>query len=409
MAPGLGSTFAGRRVLDLSSNLAGPLAAMVLGDLGADVIKVERPDRGDDTRDLPPRWDGDGTVFLSVNRNKRSVALDLRSPEGREILLRLAEGADVLIESWGPGVAERLGLGFEDVRVRSPRIVYCTVSAFGGGPVGRTLPGYDSLIQGFSGMMSITGHPDGPPARVAPSAIDLSTGLWAVVAIMAALARRGARDAAQHVQTALIDSAVTLMGHQVMSLLATGKVPQPLGTASPSTTPNEAFQASDGWVVVATANDAQFGRLCEALGVPQLGEDPRFRTVADRVGSRAVLRPLLEGRFAGRTVDGWVERLGAAGVAAGRLQNLQEALEHPLTAERGLLVGPPPGARPEDLPQIRLPIDVAGSCVRRPPPRLGEHTEEVLREAGVDEQLMASALPATASASGRARDSDGGR
>ena len=393
---GLGSTFADVRVLDLSSNLAGPLAAMVLGDLGADVIKVERPDSGDDTRGLPPQWDGDGTVFLSVNRNKRSVGLDLRSPEGREVLLRLAEGADVLIESYGPGVAERLGLGFDDVRVRSPRIVYCTVSAFGAGPVGRTLPGYDSLIQGFSGMMSITGHPDGPPARVAPSAIDLSTGLWSVVAIMAALARRAASDAAQHVEAALIDCAITLMGHQVMSLLATGKVPQPLGTASPSTMPNEAFPAADGWVVVATANDAQFGRLCEALGAPELAHDSRFQTVADRVASRDALRPLLAGRFAGRTVDEWVERLGAARVAAGRLQGLHEALEHPLIEERGLLVRPDAEGRSEDLLQVRVPIDVDGSCARRPPPRLGEHTEEVLREAGLDDDMIASVLSRTA-------------
>jgi crotonobetainyl-CoA:carnitine CoA-transferase CaiB-like acyl-CoA transferase len=380
----LGSTYEGLRVLDLSSNLAGPLAAMVLGDLGADVVKVERPDRGDDTRGLPPAWEGDGTVFHSVNRNKRSLALDLRSPEGRETLLGLCETADVLIESYGPGVAERLGLGFDDVRARSPRIVYCTVSAFGDGPVGRALPGYDSLIQGFSGMMSITGAPDGPPARVAPSAIDLSTGLWSVVAIMAALTRRAVAAEAQHVRAALIDSAMMLMGHQVMSYLATHDAPGRLGTASPSTTPNEAFRASDGWVVVATANHRQFERLCRELGVPELPADPRFATVAARVASRADLRPLLETRFMTETVDGWVHRLRDAGVAAGRLQTLPEALEHPLTRERALLVTPPASVRDRELPQIRLPIDGEGTCVRRPPPTLGQHTAEVLREAGLD-------------------------
>jgi crotonobetainyl-CoA:carnitine CoA-transferase CaiB-like acyl-CoA transferase len=382
MAPApLGSTFAGLRVLDLSSNLAGPLAAMVLGDLGADVIKVERPDRGDDTRGLPPQWEGEGAVFLSVNRNKRSVGLDLRSDAGRDALLRLAAGADVLIESYGPGVAEKLGLGFETVRSHSPRIVYCTVSAFGGGPLGSAMPGYDALIQGFSGIMSITGHPDAPPARMGPSAVDLSTGLWSIVAIMAALARREEAGEAQHVEAALVDSAFVLMGHQVMSFLATGAVPGPLGSSAPATTPNSAFRAADGWVVVATANDPQFVRLCDALGLPELAADPRFETLTQRVAARDDLQPLLEERFAQEPVETWIERLSAAGVPVGRLNDLREALAHPVTRERGLLVAPVDGGGPA-LDQLRIPIDVDGECVRRPPPRLGEHTREVLGEAG---------------------------
>jgi crotonobetainyl-CoA:carnitine CoA-transferase CaiB-like acyl-CoA transferase len=382
---GLAGALAGLRVIDLSSNIAGPLAAMTLGDLGADVIKVERPDRGDDTRALPPQFEHDGTVYLAVNRNKRSLALDLRSPEGLEVAMALAERADVLIESFGPGVAERLGLGFDDVRQRSGRIVYCTISAFGDGEVGRTLPGYDSLIQAMSGMMSITGHADGPPARVAPSAIDVSTGLWAVVAILAALGQRARDGHGRRVHAALIDSAFTLMAHQVMGLLATGRSPGRLGSASPSSMPNGAFATADGrWVVVATANDVQFRRLCEAIGTPHLARDQRFATVARRVQNRNELQATLADCFRRDTVEGWVDRLGHAGLAAGPLRELDEAVEDPLVQERRLFVPVRNGDGHAALPQLRSPIDATGECVRMPPPKLGEHTDEVLHEAGFD-------------------------
>jgi crotonobetainyl-CoA:carnitine CoA-transferase CaiB-like acyl-CoA transferase len=384
----LTSTFAGLRVLDLSSNLAGPLAAMVLGDLGADVVKVERLARGDDTRSLHPSWEGEGTVFLSVNRGKRSLELDLASDAGREALLRLAETADVLVESFGPGVAAKLELDAAAVHARNPRLVYCTVSAFGRGEVGRRLPGYDSLVQAFSGMMALTGHPGAPPVRVAPSAIDLSTGLWLVVAVMAALKQRDEDGVGREVEVALVDSAFTLMNHQVMSLLATGQTPPPLGSGSPSSMPNGAFQAADGWVVVATGNEAQWVHLCEALGADELLEDPRFASVPDRIGHRTVLQDELDRRFAADTVDGWIARLQAARVPVGRINDLQTALEHPLVAERGLLVRPQAADGEEPPAQLRLPIDLAGTGVRRGPPRLGEHSEEVLREAGFDDETI---------------------
>lgn len=388
MTDAIGGVYAGLRVIDLSSNLAGPLAAMILADLGADVIKVERPDRGDDTRDLVPDLDGEGTVFLSVNRNKRSVGIDIRSDQGREAVLALAAGADVMIESFAPGVAERLGLGYEAARARNPRLVYAGVSAFGKGEIGRTRPGYDALVQGMAGMMSINGHPDGPPARVAPSSIDLSTGLWLTIAIQAALTRRAADGEGRRVDVALLDSAFNLMGHQVLGMLATG-VPTPrFGTESPSSTPNGAYRARDGWLVVATANDRLFRRLVEALGLPRLATDERFLTTRARIAARTELAALLEPRFGERTVAEWTRVLGEAGIPVGPLNDLAEAIADPLTVERGLLVEPTPTSRRRESPQLRLPIDPDGTWVRRPPPVLGEHTREVLEEAGISSEVF---------------------
>jgi crotonobetainyl-CoA:carnitine CoA-transferase CaiB-like acyl-CoA transferase len=376
---------AGVRVLDLSSNLAGPLAAMVLGDLGADVVKIEHPERGDDTRRLPPSRDGEGTVFLSVNRNKRSAGIDVRGEAGRDAVLRLAETADVFVESFAPGVADRLGIGSEAVSARNPRIVYASVSAFGRGPIGGARPGYDALVQGFSGMLSITGHPDGPPARVAPSSIDLSTGLWLVIGIQAALAERERTGRGRRVDVALLDTAFNLMGHQLLGMLATDEVPGRLGTESPSSTPNGAYRSADGWLVVATGNDRIFGRLCAAIGLPDLATEKRFADTRSRIAARAELHEILAGRFRERTTAEWIDVLAAAGVPAGPLNDLAEAVADPLTAERGILVTPP-GRRPGgESPQLRLPIDPDGSWVRRPPPPLGRDTAAVLREAGIGE------------------------
>ena len=376
----LGTTYTELRVLDLSTNLAGPLAAMVLADLGADVVKIERPDTGDDTRTLPPRWNGDSTVYLAVNRGKRSATLDLQEQAGREALLRLVEGADVVIESFGPGVADRLGLGFDALRARNPELVLCSISAFGEGPIGRRLPGYDGLVQAFTGMMSLTGHPDQPPARVAPSAVDISTGLWAVIGIQAALARRASDGGAQRVDAALVDSAFALLCHQVLGVLATGDVPQRLGSATPSAAPYEAFAAADGDIVVAVANDRQWIRLAETLGLDDLLADPALRTADGRVANRAEIAQRVAAVIRGDSVAAWVERLQAARVPAGRVNDLGEALVHPLADERSLIASQPDGRA-----QMRTPIDPGNGAAQRPPPRLGEHTAEVLRESGLPE------------------------
>jgi crotonobetainyl-CoA:carnitine CoA-transferase CaiB-like acyl-CoA transferase len=375
-------TYPGLQVLDLSTNLAGPFAAMILGDLGADVIKIERPPSGDDTRALPPTWQGAATVFLAVNRNKRSVVLDIKSPLGREALLRLAAGADVVIESFPPGVGEKLGLTAGDFRTRYPRIIVCSISAFGGGPKGSQKPGYDALVQAVSGLMSFTGEQGGATVRIAPSVLDLTTGMWAALGIMAALKRRTRSGVGEHVEAALLDTAFTLMCHQVIGFLATKQLPQKLGSGAPSAAPYRVYRALDGEFILATATDAQFVRLCRALGLERLLADSRFANTAGRIQWRDELDAALAARFAEAKVDEWLQRLGEAGLSVGRVNDLREALETDLARERELLVSPAAIGWTAGIPLLRLPICDPGTGVRRPPPALGEHSLEVLGELG---------------------------
>lgn len=380
----LESTFRGLRVLDLGTNIAAPVAAMMLGDMGADVIKVERLPQGDDTRALPPFWHGTSTVYLAVNRNKRSIALDIKTVEGREALLKLAQTADVVIESFPPGLAEKQRLRFEDFRGCNPRLILCSVSAFGDGPLGAGMPGYDALVQAVSGLMSFTGHPDSEPVRLAPSVLDLTTGLWNVVGIMAALARRAAGGGGEHVRTSLIDSAFMLMCHQVLGFRATGTLPQRLGSGAPSAAPYRVYAGSDGDFMLATASDAQFLRLCTALGHPAWAADPRFATMAARLAHREPLDALLAAEFRTGTVAAWLARLNAAGLSAGAVNDIGQALATPIVGERDLFVDPRRMGWDEGLPLWRLPIDPGGAGLKRPPPGFGEHTAEILAEIGFD-------------------------
>ena len=382
-------TYPGLRVLDLSTNIAGPFAAMTLGDMGADVIKVERPPVGDDTRALPPRWGDEATVFIAVNRNKRSLLLDIKSPEGREALLKLAETADVVVESFPPGLAEKLKLTFDDFRGRNPQIILCSISAFGDGDIGSRMPGYDALVQSVSGMMSFTGHPNTPPVRLAPSVLDLTTGMWGAIGLMAALARRAAGGGGEHVRPSLLDSAFTLMCHQVLGFVATGQPPEKLGSGAPSATPYRVFEAADGAFMLATASDPQFVRLCRVMGWEGLEKDERFSTMAARLQRRDELDGMLAARIATEPVAVWLERLGDAGISVGPVNDVKAALEMPVSQERKLFVDPGAIGWPDGMPQLRLPVDPEGSGVRRPPPRLGEHSAEVLREAGFDTAAIA--------------------
>jgi crotonobetainyl-CoA:carnitine CoA-transferase CaiB-like acyl-CoA transferase len=385
----IAQTYRGLRVLDLSSYIAGPLTAMILGDMGGDVIKVERPPAGDDTRALPPRWGQDATVFLAINRNKRSVLLDLKSAEGRAALLRLVETADVVVESFPPGLADELALRFEDLRESNPRIIVCSVTAFGDGPLGAKMPGFDALVQAVSGLMSFTGEPDSPPVRLAPSVLDLTTGMWGAIGVMAALARRAAGGGAEHVRPSLLDSAFTLMCHQVLGFLATGELPQKLGSGAPSAMPYRVYDASDGSFMLATASDAQFGRLCGVLEIDAVAQDPRFRSMSARLASRESLDSLLAERFRKRPVAEWLRRLAEAGISAGPLNDIEQSLALPVVMERELLVAPEKLSWVGGMPLLRLPVDPDGSGVTTAPPKLGQHTAEVLREAGLDEAAIA--------------------
>jgi crotonobetainyl-CoA:carnitine CoA-transferase CaiB-like acyl-CoA transferase len=372
-------TLPGLKVLDLSTNIAGPFAAMILGDMGADVIKIERPPHGDDTRALPPQIDGQSTVFLAVNRNKRSLLLDIKSSEGKEALFRLVGTADIVIESFPPGLGEKLGITFEALKARNQHILMASISAFGDGPIGKTMPGYDALVQAISGMMSFTGSPDTPTVRLAPSVLDLTTGMWAAMGLLAALVRRNSGGGAEHVRPSLIDSAFTLMNHQLLGMLATGHPPEKLGSGAPSAAPYGVFQATDGELMIATASEPQFPRLCAALGLDSLTGDRRFATMADRLGHRDVLNAQIADKIADQSVSHWLGVLGTAGISCGRVNDLAEALALPVVVERELL----------NTMQLRLPINLSESTARRRPPTLGEHSREVLQQAGFDTLAIA--------------------
>lgn len=376
----LDQTYPGLRVIDLATNFAGPYAAMILGDMGADVIKIERAPGGDDTRGLPPYADGRATVFLAVNRNKRSIMLDYRDAADRAILYDLVERADVVIESFPPGVAEKLELTWPALSAINPHLLLASVSAFGDGPEGRTMPGYDALVQAVSGLMSFTGNEGEPTVRIAPSVLDLTTGMWTAMGLMAALARRETSGGAgEHLQSALIDTAFNLMNHQLMAFQATGDEPRKLGAGAPSAAPYGVYRATDGELLIATASEQQFPRLCAALDLADLSADSRFATMNARIAHRGLLDEQIASAVSRRTVADLLETLTAARISAGRVNTVGEACELAVVAERKLFHEATGGGGP---PQIRLPLDSTGSAVSRPPPHLDEHRAEILAELG---------------------------
>ena len=373
---------AGIRVVDLSRILAGPYCTMALADAGADVIKVEEPKKGDDTRGWgPPFVEGESTYFLSVNRGKRSLTLDLKHDEGRRILRRLLDEADVLVENFRPGTLDRLGFSYEAVRARNPRIVYASISGYGpDGPWGGK-PGYDAVAQGESGVMSITGFPDGPPTRVGASVADVLAGMTAFQGILLALVRRSRTGEGAVVDASLLESALAPLSYHASAYLLAGEVPARLGNRHPSLAPYETFEAADGHVIVGAGNDTLWGAFCAAAGRADLAADPLFQTNALRVRNYGALRGRLAPLLRSRTVEEWLARLEAAGVPCGRVRTVAEALESEQVKARGLLLEvthPKLGTGR----YLGSPIHLSGSGrgSRRPPPLLGEHTQEVLAE-----------------------------
>jgi crotonobetainyl-CoA:carnitine CoA-transferase CaiB-like acyl-CoA transferase len=314
------------RVVDFSRILAGPFATMMLADLGADVTKVERPGSGDDTRTWGPPFDeaGRATYFQAVNRNKRSVALDLADPAGRERAAELVAGADVVVENFRPGTMARLGLDYESARATNPGLVYCSITGFGSG-AGAELPGYDLLLQALGGLMSITGEPEGEPQKVGVALVDVLAGLFASVGILAALRHRDRTGEGQLVEVDLLSSLLAALVNQASAHTLTGTVPARMGNAHPSIAPYELFQAADRELILAVGNDAQFARLCATLGVPGLAADERFATNPARVAARVELRGLLEARLATKPAAEWVVELTAAGVPAGVVNDVGAA------------------------------------------------------------------------------------
>ena len=376
------------RVLDLSRVLAGPWASQLLADLGAEVVKIERPGVGDETRGWGPPWlttpDGaetrESAYFACANRGKKSVTVDLARPEGRAIVRRLAAQSDVLLENFKVGSLSRLGLGWEDLSALNPRLVYCSITGFGQSGPYKDRPGYDFVVQGMGGLMSVTGEPEGEPMKAGVAMTDILTGMYVATAVLAALAHRERSGEGQRVDLALLDVQVATLANLAESYLVTGRAPDRHGNAHASIVPYQAFATQDRYVVVAVGNDGQFARLCEVAGRPELAVDPRFATNAARVENRTALVPILQLILASRPALDWVAALEEAGVPCGPINDLAQVFEDPHVQSRGLRVEVPHPLAGK-VAVVASPMRLSRTPVRHgTPPLLGEHTREVLQD-----------------------------
>ncbi len=386
----------GLRVLELARILAGPWAGQTLADLGADVIKVERPGAGDDTRGWGPpfietREGRAAAYFHSCNRGKRSVAIDFESEAGRDLVRQLALSSDVVIENFKVGGLAKYGLDAARLRAENPRLIYCSITGFGQtGPYAHRA-GYDFMIQGMGGQMDITGEPDGPPLKVGVATVDIQTGLYAVVAIQAALIRRSITGEGATLDLALLDTQVAVLANQAMNYLASGRAPKRLGNQHPNIVPYRTYPTSDGFLIIATGNDRQWQEVCRILDLDALANDPRFATNAVRVRNRAELEPLLEARTRTFTRDGLLAALEAASVPAGPINTIEDVFADTHVVARGLATTVPAAPSGDPIPTVRGPIMMDGAPVLSPTsaPVLGQDTDAVLRGLGLDDEAIA--------------------
>ncbi len=375
----------GIRVLDLTRALAGPFCTLMLGDNGADVIKIEIPGTGDDTRSWgPPFIQQESAYFLSINRNKRSLTLNLRDPKAKEIFLKLARDADVVVENFTPGVMDRFGLGYEEVKATNPGIIYCSISGFGQGGPYRTRSAYDQIMQGMGGLMSITGEPDGEPQKIGVAVTDIGAGMWAAFGIMSAIHHRHVHGEGQYIDVSMLDAQVAWLTYQAAYYFANGEAPRRLGAAHPTLVPYQAFQCKDGKLLnLAVGSERIWERFCEAIGRPDLKDNPDYATNPDRVKNRDNLVSLLGEVFSQRPVLEWVDALNQASVPAGPINDLADVFSDPQVLARDMfqeIPHPTLGA----IKQTGLPIKFSGTPggLDRHPPLLGEHNSEILEELG---------------------------